>query len=88
MQLRSAIYAAPILALAAVAAPLAHPGSSLVAVAREAQDAPVRAARMGGDVFHELDLTARELEIEVDARVLDENASPVLAKRGGNGACV
>ncbi|KAJ7433654.1 hypothetical protein FB451DRAFT_1196030 [Mycena latifolia] len=69
--MRSAIYVAPILALTAVAAPLAHPGpargDALVAIAREVQDVPVLAARMGGDVFHELDLTARELEIEVDA---------------------
>ncbi|KAJ7445339.1 hypothetical protein FB451DRAFT_1293126 [Mycena latifolia] len=83
MQFRSAIYVSSILSLTAVAAPLAHPsrGEALAAISREAHDAPILAARMGGDVFQELDLTARELEIEVDARVLNENANPILAAR-------
>ncbi|KAJ7433645.1 hypothetical protein FB451DRAFT_1313523 [Mycena latifolia] len=88
MQLPSAIYVSLILSLTAVAAPLAHPsrGDALVAISREAHDTPVLAARMGGDVFQELDLTAREVEIEVNARVLDENVKPVLVER--NRPCV
>ncbi|KAJ7433660.1 hypothetical protein FB451DRAFT_1313546 [Mycena latifolia] len=84
MQFRSAIYVSSILSLTAVAAPLAHlsRGEALAAISgRCAHDAPILAARMGGDVFQELDLTARDLEIEVDARVLNENANPILAAR-------
>ncbi|KAJ7446130.1 hypothetical protein FB451DRAFT_1567953 [Mycena latifolia] len=69
MRLFSAIYIS-ILSLTAIAAPLTHPSRGdapeIKEMARQDHDTPVLVARGGSDVFEELDIIARDPDVEVE----------------------
>ncbi|KAJ7446124.1 hypothetical protein FB451DRAFT_791639 [Mycena latifolia] len=88
MRFLSAIYISSILSLAAVGAPLTHParGDVITKMSREDHNASELTARMGSDAFEELDLTAREPDVEVEARIL--HTEPQFDRGSQSGGCV
>ncbi|KAJ6600329.1 hypothetical protein DFH09DRAFT_594166 [Mycena vulgaris] len=76
MRFLSAIYVSSVLSLAAIAAPLAHPpsGNGITDTSPEGTDTSVLAGRTGADVFEELDLTGREIDVELDLRAFHSEA--------------
>ncbi|KAJ7446131.1 hypothetical protein FB451DRAFT_1412491 [Mycena latifolia] len=83
MRFVSAIYIS-ILSLAAVAAPLAR-GDAIRQMSRQDHDVPVLVARGGSDVFEELDLTARDTDVEVE---VERRIEPPDDRGSAAGGCV
>ncbi|KAJ7455557.1 hypothetical protein FB451DRAFT_1373234 [Mycena latifolia] len=106
MRFLSAIHLSSILSLTVVAAPLTrlsrgdaaeiprdvHIQRAQHATSGQDYDASVLAARIGADVFEDLDLTARDsepdVEVEVNARVLSEAPKDRKAPSGGGGCVI
>ncbi|KAJ7453832.1 hypothetical protein FB451DRAFT_1565496 [Mycena latifolia] len=87
MRLLSAIYVSAILPFAAVAAPLAHAvrDDAIAQVSRE-DEPSVPAAPTTGDIFEDVGLTPREVDVELDPRYGGSEGTS--ERNPGSGGCV